>query len=191
MDQIILINAGIFFLLFYVLHIIVIRTVPTSKVFQWPFLLLTVSSLLSIALYYIVLVHVWGLRQHYPTAIQHYILCMSLILSNCVSGQYLFTIFGSVLESSIKIKLLKVIVQKGNTGITKKQILQQYSTDSILKKRLQRLIQADTIRYENASYSLIKQSLLIDVFSRIGTIFKSIYRNQNGIIISHRRIHRS
>jgi hypothetical protein len=173
MDQLIIIYSGIFFTIFYLLHLICIRILPSRAVFHWALAVLIISGSVSTAVYFFMPLNFNGFN---PPVIRLFILLMSLLISTSVSLGYLFTVFGTILESSIKMKLLKMITDSGSAGVTQSKILQKYNAETIINKRLDRLVASDTLQRVKKTYTLKHRSPIMDTFYLLISAVKFCYK---------------
>ncbi len=142
MDNFIIINTLISITAYFILHIIILRKINQNDIFKW-------------------LVYVYLLAGFFPFLIGWW---GGFIFGSLISWMfytllvliYVLAILG-VMESSIRIRLLKEIYDAKDHGIDLKQILKKYNKDVILHKRLQRFLSAGEISFCEGKYQLEKK----------------------------------
>jgi hypothetical protein len=177
MDLIIVVNACIFFGIFYILHLVVLRLIPNDKIFDWSFIIIFCSIILSLPIYIVVLRPLFINDYAFSFTNHVFILIFIVGLSALMMVEYIFFIFGSVLESSIKVKLLDLISHNNKKGLTRASILQKYNTDTILHKRLNRLSETHVLSCINSLYSIRKLSFPITCHQILIDYFRKTYQS--------------
>lgn len=94
-----------------------------------------------------------------------------LTLSVCI---YVLGVF-TIADSSIHIRLLVKIAQSGSHGITKKELLKQYNRETILQKRLKRLVESGEILQSGRIYRLVKSTSLLTVREKISRFIEFLF----------------
>lgn len=136
MDIFIIINTLISITAYFILHIIILRKIKQNDIFKWLvyiYLLAGVIPLLA------------GCKVSIFGSI------VSLMFYTLLVLAYVMAILG-VVESSIRIRLLKEIYDAGEKGIKLEQLLKKYNKDVILHKRLQRFLSAGEISFSKGKY---------------------------------------
>ncbi|OGG04282.1 hypothetical protein A2Z33_03985 [Candidatus Gottesmanbacteria bacterium RBG_16_52_11] len=175
--MLIVLNALAFSSIFYVIHLVIVRFLPPEKIYIWPIMLYVASSVISILIYFPFFRYI-TIAAYYPLFAQLIILIGALILYTLIIGVYVLVVFGALLESAIRIRLLAVIANAGYKGITAAQILKTYNTDTIIRKRINRMLVSGIIAGSDKSYMIKKNSL-------------PLYFNGYAVIILNRLYHKS
>lgn len=143
MDIFIIINTLISITAYFILHIIILRKINQNDIFKW---LVNVYLLAG----FFPFLTGWWLGGSIFESFVSWLFYTLLVLI------YVLAILG-VMESSIRIRLLKEIYEAKDRGIDMKQILKKYNKDVILHKRLQRFLSAGEISFCEGQYQLEKK----------------------------------
>ena len=139
MDKFIIINTLISITVYFILHIIILRKNKQNEIFKWLVYLYLMAGFSPFLI---------GWRGGFIFgSFVSWIFYTFLVLI------YVLAILG-VMESSIRIRLLKEIYDAGIRGKSLKQILKKYNKDVILHKRLQRFLSAGEISFYEGKYML-------------------------------------
>lgn len=163
MDIFIIINTLISITAYFILHIIILRKINQNDIFKW-------------------LVYVYLLAGFFPFLIGWW---GGFIFGSFVSWMfytflvliYVLAILG-VMESSIRIRLLKEIYDAEGHAITLKQLLKKYNKDVILHKRLQRFLSAGEISFSEGKYQMENN---ITPYTLPDLVIKSIWKIYTGV----------
>ena len=138
MDTLMLLSTGIGLFLFFALQMILFRTRDEAYVPQ--------SIIYALAVGFIGLCFCDIVYFHNIT-----LTGLSALLYLAASTWYLFIPF-SVFESSVTVRLLREIAGAGNKGITRDALWLKYSTSTIVKERLDRLVASGEIKKAGNAY---------------------------------------
>lgn len=174
MDNFIIINTLISMIVYFILHIIILRKINQKDIFKW------LAYVYFIASFTPFLIGWWMGWQMIPE-----ISLSSIIIGVLVAWifytflvlAYVLAILG-IMESSVRIRLLKEIYNVKDTGITLKQILIKYNKDVILQKRLRRFIAVGEISFKGGKYQLEKR---FTAYSLPNLVIKSIWKLYGGV----------
>lgn len=139
MDVFIIINTLISLIVYFILHIVILRKINKNTIFKWLIYVYLFASFTPFLI---------GWRGGFIFgSIVAWMFYTFLVLA------YVLAILG-VMESSVRIRLLKEIYDAKEKGITLKQILIKYNKDVILQKRLERFLAVGQIKRINGKYQL-------------------------------------
>ena len=156
-DSLILLSAASAFFVFLVLQVIVFRRLPPPNVLSGIVKVFLVSAVFAYAFFIGI-----GIR----------FLALSFVLYALMSLIYILALFG-IVESSVRIRLLREIAGEGKKGIPARKLLERYNKEIILKKRLQRFLASGDIVKEGNRYRLQKN---VSAFSLPGFLFSLIWK---------------
>lgn len=143
MDIFIIINTLISITAYFILHIIILRKINQNDIFKWLVYVYLLAGFFPLLIG-------WWWGGFNPGSFISWMFYTFLVLT------YDLAILG-VMESSIRIRLLKEIYDAKDAGITLRQILKKYNKDAILHKRLQRFLSAGEISFCEGKYQLEKK----------------------------------
>ncbi len=164
-DIFIIFNAVSYFCIFWFLHLSLFRKIVPEKIILGlvSVYLITgfLGTLLSLLLFMQIL-NFNGIENMYLLLLTMGIIQFIFSLLVCV---YILGIFG-VIESSVRIKLLQLVAETKNDGLTKKDIYNRYDKKSILHKRIARMQNSGDLMFKDGKYYLSKRwsPLLIMVY---------------------------
>jgi hypothetical protein len=87
---------------------------------------------------------------------QYQMILLSFVIYSMLVFNYVIGIFG-LLESSLRIKILDVLAVQGENGMSRRGLLRIYNKDTIVKKRVKRLISSGELAYTNGMYHINKR----------------------------------
>src|SRR3989344_8335313 len=137
MDLFILFTALITFIVFFVLHIIILRLLGSSKILKGMSYSIFASSVFHIILFY---------RFFEPIYFS-----VSYIIFILMALIFIWGFLG-VVTTSLRVQLLTEINKSGDNGISYKKLLEKYNKDIIIQNRLVRLTVSGEIRKEGDYY---------------------------------------
>jgi len=173
--------AIINFLVFYFVHIAGLRFTKSQKIFESPFLLLFIS-LFFMPVWVFIIGPLFIPAFFTFTAFEIIItVLLSLIITTLLIILYIFGIFGMIIESSLRIKLLSLVFEAGNNGIKKTYLLNLYNTDIILKKRIQRLESSGILKLKKNKYYIAKPFPILYIHALIVNSMNQLYKKNGNI----------
>lgn len=149
MDLSIVINAGLSFVLFLVLQIIVFRRIAASSVFIAIVGVFAAAGAVTHSMLYFFLP-----PSSFDLAL--FTLFCSLVLYGLLSLIYILALFG-IAATSLRIRLLGEIYTRGQQGMTEKELLVKYNRNVILAKRLERFRASGDVIFDGKQYTLGKR----------------------------------
>jgi len=146
MDGIILLFACILFLIFLIVHILVIRKYQDQAVLVW-----LLKIFFGVALGGCILVFIFGAKK----PIQELLFATTLIfvLYGLVTLAYVQAIFGITL-TSLRIQLLTELFNAKNQHMKISELLKKYNRKVLIRQRLFRLVSSGVVGKENGTFFL-------------------------------------
>ena len=163
LDIAILVWAGIFFIIFILLQLIVLRIVHPEAVLRWIvniFLIVSVGQIAGLTFLFRYL----GLE--YPGGLIG-MAAVSYFVFGLLAFVYIVCVFGPS-ETSIRIRLVREFWEAKGGRLTHEELLKRYNGRLILERRLQRLLLAGEIAERQGKYVLIGKGnafFMIDAFA--------------------------
>ena len=152
-DAYIVLHAFGSFLFFWVLHVFLFRFMKPERVFRWPITFYVLAAILSILIFDILAGDSFPYHVDNLFTLNIPILLFSTLLYTFFTFLYIFGIFGMI-ESSLRVRLLRLIAQTGERGVSARQIKEKYNTDTIVRKRLLRLTGSGILQIKNGRYRI-------------------------------------
>lgn len=145
MDYFILIETVSAFMVFLIVHVIVLRRISDRSVIPVFWMTYAASGVVS----YVLMGILW--LPAMSIAPQLFTTLVSWILYTLLVGNYFMGIFG-VMESSIRMRVLGDIARAGQSGISRKAILSAYNHTKIVDRRLARFVASGDIELVSGAY---------------------------------------
>ncbi len=143
-DIAIISSAFFSFLSFFLIQSLIFRFIDPRAVFKW------IIYIYFTGLFFAGLIG-FKLLQIMPLEILLLVFSLSCLLYSLMVFVYVIGIFG-VIESSIRIRILELITT--HPGMTKVELVRHYNSQSIIDKRLSRLIASGELQYFGGTYAL-------------------------------------
>ena len=178
MDIFIVTNALLDFVLFYGIHVLTFRHTDPKKIFQSPFIVYRIGLVASIAVYAGLVQWMYSDYALFPLSVHVVAYCVALLLYSFLVALYVFGMFGMILESSLRIRLLSLVAHAGEKGIDDRQILKIYNTDTILRKRIDRLMTSGVLECTRGQYRIKKSFSILLFHGTIVNVLNRLYRKQ-------------
>src|SRR3989338_2344915 len=137
MDIAVLLTAGANFILFLILHVVLLRLFVAQPAPQIIFLSIAVGFFFGLVFFFLVTPFFVVLPDSAPGVL--YLVLISLVLYGLLVLQYIAWIFGMG-EAAIRIRILLELEKHSTRGVSLKEIYQHYNGEQILKVRLARLV---------------------------------------------------
>ena len=161
------------FIVFLLLQSIVFRLIKQESVLKGIIRLYTIIG----ALFFVFQMLLLSTQQR-PIIDSFFIAISTWFLYSLLVFLYIIGVFG-VIESSLRIRLLQIIVKAGEKGISYQTITKVYNRDRIIKKRLVRLITSGELTQKNSLYQINKHFSFFYVPAYFARILKKLYGFNN------------
>lgn len=148
-------------IVFFVLHIAIMRNTGDRGVLRWLLLLFVIIAVIG-AIVELVLT-------------SSPITLVSVPLYFLMVFSYVLAIFGITL-TSVRIQLLTTIYGSGQRGILYKEIQKKYNRKILLANRLERLISSGEVIFENGVYQLRGRESAFRIHVAIQRVMLDLYK---------------
>ena len=171
MDIPILITVLVSFLVFLILQFLTFRYIKGQHVFT---AMVAVFAAAGVLTHLGLLVYLWNI----PMLIRVFVLCVSVVLYGLLTLISILAVFG-IIESSLRIRLLREIVASRYHGITEKGLLKTYNREVILTKRLNRFIASGDLVTIGKQYRLVRRISFYLFPASVFLIVWKLYRGRH------------
>ena len=174
LDKFLAVNSLATFITFILLQIAVFRFVRRENVLNWLVYLFCAAAGVDII---ISGCYLWQNQIiQFSSLIEIlYIYILMLCIYGLVSFCYVLSIFG-VHESSIRLRIIRELDEKGPEGISWEGLSQHYNAGMILKIRLGRLVASRDLIFDGEFYWLNNRHNVFSVIHSVGRLLKSVYK---------------
>lgn len=171
LDVTIIAASVVSFVVFFVLKAIVFRVVHSDAVLKWIVNVFVVTSVLHLAgtIFWNDCSH-----QHFPGSFP-LLAGVSYLLFGLSAFVYILCVFGPS-ETSIRIRLLREIQEQKGGRLTHEALLTKYNGEMILKRRIQRLLLAQTIVERNGRYEIKNKSNAFFLIDAMASLIQRVLR---------------
>lgn len=149
MDLFIIINSGFTLLVFLVMHVVYLRGSDPSQVFGRLFSSFGFAGITPFVLG--IIGYFSGMLTGYSFSLIIFSSVISWIFYAFLAFLYILVVFG-IMESSVRISLLKEIYGDGDKGKTFDLIIRRYNKKTIIEKRLARFLQSGEVVKKSGYY---------------------------------------
>lgn len=168
MDVFIVLTAFTAFMVFFLSHLLIFRIIKQEELVKWLILLYTAVFLLEgVGVTFL-------LFPTFSISLVIMILILSLVLYTLLAFIYVLGILG-VVTTSMRIRLLDEIVERGPEGLERGEILKIYNRDRVLKRRLSRLVAGGELIYKDGYYCLNRPFSYFIIHNLIQKVLKRLY----------------
>src|SRR3989338_2095143 len=149
-DMLVLKNALTSFLIFWVLHLVVLRFVGPHGVLKWLVNVIVTAGGCNVVMGWA------SLRSGGEASLASFVGIMACVgLSISIYGLivfiYILCVFG-LHESSIRIRMLRELYAARPRGLSREELLERYNADVILRRRLERLMASGEVTLQGTEY---------------------------------------
>jgi hypothetical protein len=173
MIDILIIFTGISnFIIFLFIHILILRVVKHTKVLMWTFISLIISILLGLLICLLVYKNI-GFINSYDFLV-YFVSASMLYFGLCTL--YVFSIYG-ISTTSLRIRIMRILYNEGNKGLTKKQLNNIYNIDIMMKDSIRKLVESGEIGFEKGYYYFRNKLSYFNLHNKILTFYIRLINN--------------
>ena len=173
-DLLILFSAGISFVLFLLLHIIIFRFISTNEVLDWVVRVFAVGVICDL------IAIVFGAVQMDLALGQMMVVFMlSFLIYGLLSFLYVVYIFGTS-ESSIRLRLIHEISKMEKSGISLEELMVRYNTEILMKRRFDRLVYTKHLVHDGQRYHMGQRYNFFLFIGDMSRKFRKIITSKGG-----------
>jgi hypothetical protein len=159
--------------LYLLLHVLLFRMIKPEDVIKWQVYTYAFSCLVGGAISLLVINTLFS-----PVTIT-LLFTLELgifIIVSLLVCMYIIGIFG-IIESSIRIKLLSMIAHAAKKGITRKNIYKIYNKQTIINKRLLRLVSSGDVIVVDGKFYLGKPTPALFAITQLAQFINRLYNS--------------